>query len=217
MAKQPAFQFYPGDWFREPGLKCVNLNVRGAWAELLMIMWDCDPQGEKETTLEGFSRLWRTSIPETAFIIDQLDKEKIAEVEYFDEDCKKIIQDFSKSFKNLQGQNGDMSPKCPDNFPQLSLNCPSNITIINRRMARECSTREYERLKKKEQREKKRCPGNVPSNVPSSRARLSSSSSSSTPISPLKNNTKNPVEKYQDRFTEEDNNSKWKLLKFSTT
>jgi hypothetical protein len=167
MGKAPAFQLYPGDVFREPGLKCVGLNVRGAWYELLMVMWDCTPQGKKESTLEGFARLWRTTLEEAAFIIDQLETERIAEIEFFDEDCKNITRDFADYYRGL-------SPKCPD----LSPESPVYITITNRRMFKEWNTKEYERLKKQRQRGKLSVPPSVPEKSPSYSSSSSSSSSS---------------------------------------
>ena len=169
MAKAPAFQFYPGDWFREPGLKCVGLNVRGAWAELLLIMWDCNPQGVKESSLGGFARLWRTSLEEAAFIIDQLEIEGIADVSYIDDESKKNVRHFSDYFSG-------MSPDCPD----LSPDCPFYIKVVNRRMFNGWKSKENERLKKRRQREKAQKKNDVPKKSPP----LSSTSTSTSTSKP---------------------------------
>lgn len=172
MGRAPAFQWYPGDWFREPGLKRVGLSVRGAWAELLMIMHDEKPRGKVSTHLEGFARTWRVSEEEAAFIIQELDENKIADVYYCDENCRNAVQKKADAYR-------DMSPKCPDvspNFPDAKYMV---VTIVNRRMAKEEKEREYERLKKQKQREKKEVPNCVLSDVPE-KSLLHSSSSSST-------------------------------------
>lgn len=174
MGKAPAFQFYPGDWFREPGLKRVDLSVRGAWAELLMIMWDENPQGRIDTHLEGYGKMLRIDPLEAGYIICELDENKIADVKYFDENCKKFIQD-CRNFKK------GLSRKCPD----VSQNSPAFVTVTNRRMYNAWKVREYERLRKQDQRERKakkkvsrKSPGKVPL--------YSSSSSSSIHISAKK-------------------------------
>lgn len=43
--KQPAFQFYPGDWRRDAALRACSLEARGLWIELMAIMHDGDPYG----------------------------------------------------------------------------------------------------------------------------------------------------------------------------
>ena len=45
MGKNPAFQFYPADWLRDPALRSVSLAARGLWADMLCIMWDCPERG----------------------------------------------------------------------------------------------------------------------------------------------------------------------------
>ena len=167
MAKSPSFQFYPGDWFREPGLKRVGLNVRGAWAELLMIMWDETPQGRIQTHIGGYAQTWRIDLKEACFIIDELEKNNIADVEYYDSECQKIVQKCADAYIGL-------SPGCPD----VSPNCPVYVTITNRRMYNQWKAKEYERLKKKEQRKKSKRPGDVPQKSRS----LSSSSTSASVI-----------------------------------
>ncbi|MBW1678374.1 MAG: hypothetical protein JRJ79_17725 [Deltaproteobacteria bacterium] len=163
--KAPAFQFYPGDWFREPGLKRVDLSVRGAWAELLMIMWDETPQGRIETHVKGFAQTWRIDIPEACYIIRELDVNGIADVTYRDDNCRGLVQEAADFFCNL-------SPKCPD----LSQFCTVYVSIKNRRMYNDYKHKENEKLKKRKQRAKKERPNSVPEMSPP----LSSSSSSSS-------------------------------------
>lgn len=40
MAKQPAFQFYTGDWKRENGIQALSYEEKGIWLEMLIIMFD---------------------------------------------------------------------------------------------------------------------------------------------------------------------------------
>ena len=43
--KLPAFQFYPGDWRKDPGLQSLDLAHRGAWLEMLCIMHESQERG----------------------------------------------------------------------------------------------------------------------------------------------------------------------------
>ena len=166
MAHNPAFQFYPGDWFREPGLQRVDLDVRGAWAELLMMMHHETPRGVSNGSVAGLARQLRVEIPRACFIIEQLEANKIAEVEYFDEASRDFVHKLADHFTGL-------SPECPEVSPE----CPYFVTLKNRRMVNEEKTKEYERLKK----QKQRSPEKVSSDVPEMSRPLLHSPSPSTP------------------------------------
>lgn len=43
--KLPAIQFYPGDWHKDQGVQSLDLEHRGAWLELLLMMHDSDERG----------------------------------------------------------------------------------------------------------------------------------------------------------------------------
>lgn len=45
MSKLPAFQFYPGDWRKDPGLQSLDLTHRGAWIEMLCMMHESQERG----------------------------------------------------------------------------------------------------------------------------------------------------------------------------
>lgn len=45
MAKLPAFQFYPGDWLKDPNLRRCSPAARGVWIDMLCLMFECDPRG----------------------------------------------------------------------------------------------------------------------------------------------------------------------------
>ena len=63
MAKLPAFQFYPADWRKDPGIQMLTFHDRGVWFELLCLMHESPkrglllaPSGKKIST-EELSRL----------------------------------------------------------------------------------------------------------------------------------------------------------------
>lgn len=43
--KPPAFQFYAGDWLRDPGVQNLTLEERGAWIQCLCFMHLAEPRG----------------------------------------------------------------------------------------------------------------------------------------------------------------------------
>jgi len=45
MAKQPSFQFYPGDWLKDPDLQRCPASAIGAYINLLCYAFECDPRG----------------------------------------------------------------------------------------------------------------------------------------------------------------------------
>jgi biotin operon repressor len=38
--KLPSFQFYPGDWMKDPGLRSVSLEARGLWIDMLCLLFE---------------------------------------------------------------------------------------------------------------------------------------------------------------------------------
>jgi hypothetical protein len=45
MAKQPSFQFYPGDWLKDPALQKCSASAIGAFINLLCYAFECNPRG----------------------------------------------------------------------------------------------------------------------------------------------------------------------------
>lgn len=46
MAKLPAFQFYPADWRKDPGVQALSFNDRGVWFEILCLMHESEQRGK---------------------------------------------------------------------------------------------------------------------------------------------------------------------------
>ncbi len=44
--KLPAFQFYPGDWKKDPGIQALTYEERGIWFEILLIMFESEDRGK---------------------------------------------------------------------------------------------------------------------------------------------------------------------------
>jgi hypothetical protein len=62
MSKRPAFQFYPGDWRIDPGLRLCSIAARGLWIEMMCLMHEGEPYGHltaqgRAMTPESLARL----------------------------------------------------------------------------------------------------------------------------------------------------------------
>jgi len=55
MAKKlPSFHFYPGDWFKDPGIMVLSCVERGAWFQMLLVMFESPRRGYLELAGEPF-------------------------------------------------------------------------------------------------------------------------------------------------------------------
>lgn len=46
MSKMPAFQFYPADWRKDPGVQSLSFHDRGVWFEILCLMHESEQRGK---------------------------------------------------------------------------------------------------------------------------------------------------------------------------
>jgi hypothetical protein len=44
--KLPAFQFYPGDWRKDPGVQALDFHDRGVWLEIICLMHESEERGK---------------------------------------------------------------------------------------------------------------------------------------------------------------------------
>src|SRR5437899_2859018 len=63
--KRPSFQFYPGDWLHETGLRACSLAARGLWIDVLAFMHQGTPYGHLTlpATKEGAKDILRHILP----------------------------------------------------------------------------------------------------------------------------------------------------------
>lgn len=74
MAKLPSFQFYPGDWFKDPDLRRCSLFARGLLVDLLCLMFEAKHRG-RLTEADGVTP-W--SDADIALAVGGATKEEIA-------------------------------------------------------------------------------------------------------------------------------------------
>lgn len=71
--KLPAFQLYPGDWRKDPGVQALDYEYRGVWFEMLLLMHESDQRGK--LLLNG------NAMPDEALArLLGLDKQKLSKI-----------------------------------------------------------------------------------------------------------------------------------------
>lgn len=80
MGKIPAFQFYPADWLKDPGVQAATSATRGAWINLLCRMWESENRGTIEGTSDQIRKLAGCEPGEWMEIYKELVTLKIANV-----------------------------------------------------------------------------------------------------------------------------------------
>lgn len=83
MAKLPSFQFYPGDWQKDPNLKRCSHGAKGVWMDMLCLMFECDERGYLITegnpwTIEEIASACGGALDQTTLLIDELLKKGVA-------------------------------------------------------------------------------------------------------------------------------------------
>lgn len=124
--KLPWFQFYPGDWLQDT--RMLDLQSKGAWFEIINVMWTAPERGVLSGTLEEFSLLLGCYIDDTSTILDRFERLKICD---FSRDgngivtlkCRRMVREEAErennrervaKFRKKQSSNGDVTPDVTD-------------------------------------------------------------------------------------------------------
>jgi hypothetical protein len=78
--KAPAFQFYTGDWLKDPQLSMCSPATRGVWMDLLCAMHELGRSGQVTGTVEQLCRLCRCTTAEMRAALAELDSAKTAQI-----------------------------------------------------------------------------------------------------------------------------------------
>ncbi len=75
--KLPSFQFYPGDWMKDTGLRSVSFVAKGLWIEMLCLMFESEKRGYLQVngnppTKEQLARMTNSSLAEVTRGLDEL-------------------------------------------------------------------------------------------------------------------------------------------------
>jgi uncharacterized phage protein (TIGR02220 family) len=142
MSKQPAFWFYPGDWFKDT--RTLSPAAKGAWIDLLCAMWDSQTRGILSLPLIGYARLIGGTVDQASSLVAELIDMHICDAE---------------------------SDGVPVTNSLDIMKCNGNVTLINRRMIRDKVLKESIRCRVKRFRNtalKRLCNKNVTSILSSS-------------------------------------------------
>ncbi len=77
--KLPSFQFYPGDWMKDPGLRSVSLEARGLWIDMLCLLFESGRRGYlqhrtgKPVTEEQLARMTGCSSGQVSRLLRELE------------------------------------------------------------------------------------------------------------------------------------------------
>lgn len=78
--KRPSFQFYPGDWMKDPALRACSLAARGLWMDCLCLMFESPRRGYLEhatgqpVTAEQVARMVGATVKEAATLLAELEQ-----------------------------------------------------------------------------------------------------------------------------------------------
>lgn len=78
--KLPAFQFYPGDWLKDPQLAMASPAVRGIWIDFIAVSFEAPVRGVLEGTAVEFARLLRCSTDEFMEFVGEAQRLGFADV-----------------------------------------------------------------------------------------------------------------------------------------
>jgi uncharacterized protein YdaU (DUF1376 family) len=77
MARLPWFPFYPADWFRDT--KCLSFEAKGAWIDILGILWDSKTRGSKTLNLDTWASELGKPRPMIEAVFNELNSNHIAQ------------------------------------------------------------------------------------------------------------------------------------------
>lgn len=89
MGRQPYMPLYVGDYIKDT--RVLPLNVRGAWVDLILFMWDNPVRGEFIGTIEEVARLIGCGVEEARFALDLLKQKRTADIDLLPSGEFKIV------------------------------------------------------------------------------------------------------------------------------
>lgn len=126
MSKLPAFQFYPGDWLKDPQLSICSPATRGIWIDLLCAMHELRKGGEITGSADQFARLCRCMPSDIVDALAELKDSGAADVEVVT-DCKNLqsVRVVSRRMKrDAKERERWRCSKERNRVPAFSHNCP---------------------------------------------------------------------------------------------
>ena len=107
MGKNPAFQFYVGDWIQDTRL--LSLAAKGAWIDILCLMWRSPTRGKLSMDMTSWARSIGASVDQTEAVIGEL-VEKCVSDSVIDRDktvtliCRRMYRDYKSKVNHAVSQ-----------------------------------------------------------------------------------------------------------------
>jgi uncharacterized protein YdaU (DUF1376 family) len=89
MAKQPYIPLYTGDYLKDT--RMLPLNVRGAWVDLMIFMWESKERGVLTATMPEFAMMMSCTLEEANFAIGLLFQKGVCDFEVLPNGMTKMI------------------------------------------------------------------------------------------------------------------------------
>jgi hypothetical protein len=131
VAKLPSFQFYPGDWLKDPQLRMASMSTKGIWIDSLCAAFEAKERGALEGTADQFCRLLGCTKVEFDLFLNDARALNFANVREMSGDCPPVLriesrrmlrdekqrQDWAKQKRGQRGREpeGAVSAKRPSN------------------------------------------------------------------------------------------------------
>lgn len=147
MSKLPAFQFYPADWRKDPGVQSLSYHDRGVWFEILCLMHESDQRGKlllngKAMPEDALARLLGLDKQVTTKTITTLIEYGVASYDLEtgalmcrrmvrDENLRKIRQESGKMGGNPVLLKQDSNQKAKPGVKQISTPSSSSSTSVS--------------------------------------------------------------------------------------
>lgn len=137
MSKKPAFQFYPGDWMKDPALRAVSLPARGLWIDTLCLMFESHRRGYLEhrtgspVTPEQLARMVGCSVEEVTHLLLELENcGVLSSTEHGVIYSRRMIRDAERAVTNRdngkKGGNPNLVAKSDNRIATDPVNRPPN-------------------------------------------------------------------------------------------
>jgi len=142
VGKLPSFQFYPGDWLKDPQLRMAASSSRGIWIDLICAMWEAPERGVIEGTPAQFCKLVGCSADEFSLFLSETKSLRFANVQELSADpqgairveCRRVLREekqrreWAKQKSRQRGytESGPKSADCPPNVREVSTDCPAS-------------------------------------------------------------------------------------------
>ena len=147
--KLPAFQFYPGDWMKDPALRACSCPSRGLWIDMICLMHESPvrghlvlPTGIPLTNIQ-LSRIVGLSQEETVEYLTELEMAGVLSIGPVEEYvCKRMVRDEAKREAlseagrrgglTTQGKpkGGSSSSPSPSSSPSIEISVSEAYTLM---------------------------------------------------------------------------------------